>query len=319
MRLEVLERHPDMILRPRHFAAIRINWLDKAANLRSIAEELNIGLESVAFMDDSATECHLVRAQLPQVLTIQLPRDPARYRATLLEMTDFETLALTDEDRRRGALYAQRRERLRWEDRHAGNLDAYLADLGLVVEVASANSYALPRVAQLIGKTNQFNLTGRRHGEGAVRAFAQSGGHLICAMRVRDRFGDHGLVGAAILATDDGATWTVDTLVVSCRVLGRGVETAFLSALAAAARGQGGTRLRGLFVASAKNAQTADLYPRHGFSPAAAGDAGATSAGDAGTEVWMFDLAGEIAPPPWLTLLCAGEGPRADGYAPAPI
>jgi len=333
--LEVLERHPDMILRPRHFAAIRINWLDKSVNLRSIAEELNIGLESLSFMDDSATECYLVRAQLPQVLTVQLPRDPARYRATLLEMTDFEILALTDEDRRRGALYAQRRERLQWEDRHAGNLNEYLADLGLVVEVAVADSYDLPRVAQLISKTNQFNLTGRRHGEGAIRAFAQSGGHLICAMRVRDRFGDHGLVGAAILALDGGGIWTIDTLVVSCRVLGRGAETAFLSALASAARVRGGTRLRGLFVASAKNAQTSDLYPRHGFSPAGQramaggpaagieaggeGDVAGTGEGDGGTEGWLFDLADELAAPSWLTLTYAEEGSRADGYAPASI
>lgn len=290
---EVLEHHPDMVLRPHHFAAMRINWQDKAANLRDIAAELNIGLDSLVFMDDNPAECALVRSRLPEVLTIHLPNDPALYRATLLDLTDFDSLALTEEDRMRGQLYAQRRERQSWEAGHAGNLDDYLGELEMVVEVAPADDFAIPRVAQLIGKTNQFNLTTRRHTETAVRSFAGSDDSLVYSVRASDRFGEHGLVGAAILRAN-GDIWEVDTLLLSCRVLGRGVETAILSALVSAAREGGAHLLRGLFIPTAKNAPARDFYSRHGFHLAAEEDT---------TQMWELDVRAEdVATPAWLTL-----------------
>jgi len=307
--MEALERHPEMILRPRHFAALRINWRDKAANLESIAAELNIGLDSLVFLDDNPAECALVRSRLPQVLTVQLPRDPARYRETLLRLTDFDALTLTEEDRQRGQLYAQRRERQEWEARRAGanggangaaadNLDDYLGELGLVVAVAPADEFTIPRVAQLIGKTNQFNLTTRRHNEAAVRAFARSADHAVYTVRVEDRFGDHGLTGVAIVATA-GDVWEIDTLLLSCRVLGRGVETALLSALAAAARASGARALRGQFIPTAKNAPAADIYERHAFALVDERD---------GARTWELDVrAREVAPPAWLTLTSGDE------------
>lgn len=291
--LEVLEHHPDMVLRPHHFAAMRINWQDKAANLRDIAAELNIGLDSLVFMDDNPAECALVRSRLPEVLTIHLPNDPALYRSTLLDLTDFDSLALTEEDRMRGQLYAQRRERQSWEAGHAGNLDDYLGELEMVVEVAPADDFAIPRVAQLIGKTNQFNLTTRRHTETAVRSFAGSDDSLVYSVRASDRFGEHGLVGAAILRAN-GDIWEVDTLLLSCRVLGRGVETAILSALVSAAREGGAHLLRGLFIPTAKNAPARDFYSRHGFHLAAEEDT---------TQMWELDVRAEdVATPAWLTL-----------------
>ena len=291
--LEVLEHHPDMVLRPHHFAAMRINWQDKATNLRGIAEQLNIGLDSLVFMDDNPAECALVRSRLPEVLTIHLPNDPALYRATLLDLTDFDSLALTEEDRMRGQLYAQRRERQSWEAGHAGNLDDYLGELEMVVDVAPADDFAIPRIAQLIGKTNQFNLTTRRHTETAVRAFAGSDDSIVYSVRASDRFGEHGLVGAAILRAS-GDIWEVDTLLLSCRVLGRGVETAILSALVSAAREGGACLLRGLFIPTAKNAPARDFYSRHGFQLAAEEDT---------TQMWELDVrAGDVATPAWLTL-----------------
>jgi FkbH-like protein len=291
--LEVLERHPEMILRPQHFAAMRINWLDKATNLRAIAEELNIGIDSMVFIDDNPAECALMRSALPEVLTVQLPADPALYRRLLLDMTDFDTLALTEEDRQRGMLYSQRRERQHWESQHADALDGYLAELGLVVEVARADDFAIPRIAQLIGKTNQFNLTTRRHTESDVRRFAAVDDHIVLMARVRDRFGDHGLVGAAILIQQD-SLWIVDTLLLSCRVLGRGVETAVLSAIVAAAREDGTATLRGLFIPTSKNEPARDFYARHGFTHVADHE---------GTELWELDLRQhDVSPPEWLVL-----------------
>ncbi len=292
--MEALERHPEMVLRRSHFAAIRMNWQDKVANLESIAAELNIGLDSMVFVDDNPAECALVRARLPQVLTVQLPRDPAQYRAILLGLTDFDSLSLTEEDRTRGQLYAQRRERQEWEERRGDNVEDYLGDLGLVVALAEADEFAIPRVAQLIGKTNQFNLTTRRHNEGEVRAFAQSADHAVYTVRVKDRFGDHGLTGAAIVAKGRDV-WEIDTLLFSCRVLGRGVETALLSAIVAAARADGARLVRGLFIPTAKNEPTRDFYRRHGFTLVEEHD---------GAERWEFDVrADDVASPTWLTLI----------------
>jgi FkbH-like protein len=154
----------------------------------------------------------------------------------------------------------------------------------------------------LIGKTNQFNLTTRRHNDAQVQAFAASAGHVVYAARVKDRFGDHGLVGTAIVAKD-ADVWTVDTLLLSCRVLGRGVETAILSALVAAAREGGARVLRGLFIPTAKNAPARDYYGRHGFSASGEQD---------GAQLWDLDVrADDVAPPNWLTL--RGGAPTALG------
>jgi FkbH-like protein len=299
--LTVLEQHPEMLLRPRHFAAMRINWQDKATNLREIAAELNIGLDSLVFVDDNPAECALVRAQLPEVLTVELPRDPALYRDVLLDLTDFDSLTLTEEDRQRGQLYAERRERQEWEAAHtdaAGTLGDYLRDLGIRVRIERADSFAIPRVAQLIGKTNQFNLTTRRHSEQAVRALAASDAAAVYGVRVADRFGDHGLVGVAITAQAANA-WTIDTLLLSCRVLGRGVETALLSTLAADARAAGAQTLRGEFIPTAKNEPAREFYPQHGFHRVAAATAGPEGA----AQEWELDLrASDVAPPAWLAI-----------------
>jgi FkbH-like protein len=167
------------------------------------------------------------------------------------------------------------------------------------VRIERADSFAIPRVAQLIGKTNQFNLTTRRHGEPAVRALAASDAAAVYCVRVADRFGDHGLVGAAIIAKAPDA-WTIDTLLLSCRVLGRGVETALVSALAAAARAAGAVTLRGEFIPTAKNAPARDFYPQHGFSRVADSADGA--------QEWQLDLrTGDVPAPDWLTIESAAE------------
>jgi FkbH-like protein len=280
-----------MVLRPRDFAAMRINWLDKAANLRSIAEELNIGLDSLVFMDDNPVECARVRAELPQVLTVALPKDPALFRRTLLDLTDFETLQLTDEDRQRGAMYAQQRER-RSLEAEQGSLEGFLAALELQVDIAQVADVDIPRVTQLIGKTNQFNVTTVRHPEHAVHEFAASPAHHVYTVRVHDRFGDHGLTGVAIVAIGERA-WTIETLLLSCRVLGCGVETALLSAIAGAAATSGAATLHGLFIPSARNDVAAPFYERHGFSRNGERD---------GAQLWSLSLesATLIEAPAWV-------------------
>ncbi|MEI6044647.1 MAG: HAD-IIIC family phosphatase [Chloroflexota bacterium] len=167
--MEVLEKHPEMILRPSHFAAKRINWQDKPTNLREIAQELNIGVDSLVFIDDNPVERALMRQMLPQVLTVEMPSDPALYRRTLLELLDLDVLALTPEDLARQRLYQEQVARQQFETQHSTDLEAFLSDLQMTLQIAPANDLTLPRLAQLINKTNQFNLTTRRYTEAQVR------------------------------------------------------------------------------------------------------------------------------------------------------
>lgn len=291
----VFEKHPDMVLRLSHFAAHRINWEEKALNIRSIAKELNIGLDSLVFLDDSPVERAKVRAELPQVLVPELPTDPALYRSALLELGVFDTLALTEEDRNRHKLYAEQKARQDYETGFSSaSVEDYLAGLEMVVDIAPANSLTMPRIAQLTNKTNQFNLTTRRYSEAQIEAL-QAQGSLVYSMNVKDRFGDNGLVGMAIISPSNPDTWAIDTFLMSCRVMGRGVETALLSALAAVVRDSGASRLEGWFIPTAKNDPVKDFYPRHNFT--------SVDEQPDGKVLYSFDLEeGEINAPGWLTV-----------------
>jgi FkbH-like protein len=290
--LEALRSHPRMLLRPEHFAALRINWTDKARNLREIAAELNLGLDSLAFIDDNPVERQQVRSELPEVTVIDLPTDPMGYAAALRDCPVFERLAVSAEDRERGRHYAEQRQR---EELRGGasSLEEFYHSLRQVVTVAPVRPAALARVAQLTQKTNQFNLTTRRYTEPHLaELFAQPGCEAYC-VRVRDRFGDYGLVGV-VITRDDGAACGIDTFLLSCRVIGRTVETAVLAEVARLARERGRTHLRGWFLPTKKNGPARDVYPAHGFR--------AVREADGGT-LWELDL-GATAPtvPEWITL-----------------
>jgi FkbH-like protein len=299
--MPVLNDHPDMVLRPSHFAALRINWDPKEVNIASIARELNIGIDSLVFLDDSPVERARVRAALPQVLTPELPADPALYRQALLELDIFESLALTEEDRNRSRLYAEERVRREFEETHqaGASLEDYLAQLDIVVDIDMSNEQTLPRVAQLTKKTNQFNLTTRRYDEAQIVEM-QSQGCRVYTLRVADRFGDNGLVGVAIVAPAGPEAWELDTLLLSCRVMGRGVETALLAAIAREAMQGGVEVLQGWYLPTAKNVPAKDCYSRHGFALAE------TTA--EGGELWKMRLdSSSIAVPAWLTVRSKNE------------
>lgn len=294
--LAVLEHHPDMILKLSHFAAWRIDWASKADNIRAIANELNIGLDSLVFLDDSPVERAIVRAALPQVLTPELPPDPAAYRSILLELDVFDSLTLTAEDRRRNQLYELQRQHREFEQQHqgSGSVEEYLAALKIKVEIAPADPLIEARIAQLTNKTNQFNLTTRRYSEAQIREL-QTRGARVYGMRVSDRFGDNGLVGVAIVTPAQGDCWEIDTLLLSCRVMGRGVETALLAFVVDAARKAGVTSLEGRYIPTAKNAPAKRCYPDHGFHM--------VERTERGDELWRLLLgSAQITPPPWLTL-----------------
>jgi FkbH-like protein len=291
--LEAIHGHPGMVLKPRDFAVMRINWEEKARNLREIAAELNIGLDSVAFLDDNPVERQQVREQAPEAIVIDLPDDPMVYARTVRDCAWFERLTLSEEDRNRGELYAAQRGRAELE-RSAASKEDFYRSLEQSAEIAPVNGRTLARVAQLTQKTNQFNLTTRRYTEQEVEQMMTSPEWLVRSLKVTDRYADNGLVGVAI-ARLEGEACEIDAFLMSCRVIGRTVETALLARLAADARERGVRVLKGWFLPTKKNLPAREFYRAHGFEEAARTDEGAI--------LWQMDLSEKaIAVPDWIRI-----------------
>jgi FkbH-like protein len=289
--IEAIDTHPGMLLRRDHFAAFRIDWNDKSENLRAIAQELNVGIDSVAFLDDNPAERTLVRARAPEVTVIELPNDPMEYAAALRAAPVFERLTLTDEDRSRGRLYVEQRRRTELQ-RDAASLEDFYRSLDMEVEVSDVTPASLPRAAQLTQKTNQFNLTTRRYSEQQLSELLDAG-HRIRTVRVRDRFGDNGLVGVVITKQDDGVC-EIDSFLLSCRVIGRTIETALLATVADQAEAEGARALHGAFVPTRKNKPAEGFLAAHGFELTAENGDGST---------WELVLEGRsLSCPPWIQL-----------------
>ena len=288
--LDVLDRHPGNLLRREHFAAHEIGWNPKPESLRRIAAELNIGLDSLVFVDDNPAEREAVRRELPQVLVVELPQDPMQYAASLRALPCLERVRVSSEDRDRGRQYAEQRSRAAYKT-SAATLEDYYRSLEMIVEIAPLGDANRARISQLTQKTNQFNLSTRRYDEAALAALAAEDATRVYGCSVRDRFGDNGLVGVVIVR-DRSPAFEIDTLLLSCRVIGRTIETAMLSYVATQARRAGARSLRGWFVPTAKNEPAADFYSRHGFEQVEARD---------GASLWQCDLLRtQIEWPEWL-------------------
>jgi FkbH-like protein len=296
--MDALEHHPDMLLRPQHFAAMRINWNDKAQNLREIAAELNFSIDSLAFLDDNPVEREQMRTTLPEVKVIDLPQDPIDYAAALRDCPVFERLTLSHEDRVRTTLYAAERQRSQVEHTFTSKED-FFRFLEVEADVAPVVPATLARISQLTQKTNQFNLTTRRYSEQQIAELAAGADAQVVSIRVRDRYGDHGLVGVAI-TRDHCEDCEIDTFLLSCRVIGRNVETALLAHLAGQARDRGRRRLLGRFLPTRKNAPARDFYPRHGFQ---------LQSQDGEGSLWMLDLTrAEVPRPEWIKMNIVNGG-----------
>jgi FkbH-like protein len=260
--------HPDMVLRLDDIAAFVANWQDKATNLRAIAKALNLGLDSLVFVDDNPAERELVRRELPMVATPELPEDPALIPRCLADAGYFETVTVTAEDRSRSRMYGANAARAELEAQ-ATDLEAYLADLQMQLRWAPFDRINLPRIVQLINKTNQFNLTTRRMSEAEVAGLIEAPDVLALQFRLKDRFGDNGIIAVVIARAmaDEAAVlrYQIDTWLMSCRVLGRGVEAATLNVLAAQARARGAGRLVGVYRPTERNGMVADHYAKLGF------------------------------------------------------
>ncbi len=259
-------QHPDMVLTEEDIAVFVADWAPKPEGLRHIARTLNLGLGALVFADDNPAERELVRAALPQVEVIDLPDEPSGYVEAVAGSLLFETAGLTDEDRARAAAYQAlaAAESLRAS---ASSIEDFHHDLAMTAQVLPFDEVSLPRVVQILAKTNQFNLTTRRHDEDAVRGFMADPGTVTMAIRLRDRLADHGLV-VVVIATEDGDTLDVDTWAMSCRVIGRTLERTVLAHLIDEARNRGLRTIRGTYVPTERNRLVASLYSDLGFSRA---------------------------------------------------
>jgi FkbH-like protein len=290
---EVFDHHPGMRIRRAHLAAHRISWRSKSESLRELAAELSLGVDSFVFVDDSPTECAEVASVLPEVTVVQLPPDPARYVEALRAVPQLDRMALTDEDRMRAAAYAAEQARTAARaaaERDPDALRAHLRSLGLVVRVRRIGDDDVARAAQLTQKTNQFNLTTVRRSEADVEAMRRDPAWRLYALDVTDRFGDYGTTGLVFARRIDGATWDLDTVLLSCRVLGRGVESALLRVVTADLIAAGAQRLTARMIPTKKNAPVRDFLPRHGFIMApgmAPGTAPGTAPGDGPGEAFV--------------------------------
>lgn len=263
--LEPFEKHPEMVLRRNHIASFVANWNDKVANIQAIAEELNIGLDALVFVDDNPFERALIREKLPMVAVPEVPEDPAGVAHCLADAGYFEALAITDEDRERTRQYQSIRARAALAE-SATDMESYLRGLEMELLWRGFDRVGLQRVVQLINKTNQFNLTTRRYTEDEVIAVMEDRSAFGLQLRLVDRFGDNGIIGVVVGRLVDGGDLLIDTWLMSCRVLGRQVEPTTLNIVAAEARRLGANRIIGEYRPTKKNGMVRDHYQRLGFA-----------------------------------------------------
>jgi FkbH-like protein len=258
------ENHPEMLLRRSDIACFVANWNDKAANIRGIAKALNIGLGAMVFLDDNPFERNLVRRELPMVSVPELPDEPALYPRRLAEAGYFEAISITAEDTARTRQYQANvaRESLRLG---TTDLDSYLRSLEMELRWKPFDRLGVQRIVQLINKTNQFNLTTHRYTEPEVASLLDDNEALTFQLRLVDRLGDNGIIGIVIGRKTSAEEIGLDTWLMSCRVLGRGVEKATLNVVTDEARRLGAKRLRGTYIPTSKNWMVNDHYLKLGF------------------------------------------------------
>lgn len=260
--MDALQNHPDMVLRPEHFAVMQIHWSEKSESVRRIAELLNIGVDSLVFWDDNPMERGVVRNLVPDVLVPEVPADASEYVTFLRALDCFDTTLLTAEDQARGRMYREQVERDSFLDNASPqSLDEYYASLQMKIHIERATDTAVARIAQLTQRTNQFNLTTRRYTDADVRARVANPEWLVYTLSLKDRFGDLGLIGAAMVRVGDPA-WELDTFLMSCRALGRRVEEAFVAYLVDLAAAEG-KPLRGVFIPTKKTAPIQEMLVRN--------------------------------------------------------
>ena len=261
--IRAIREHPNMVLREENFSSMQINWNDKVANMKEIAGELNIGLDSMVFFDDDPVNREYVRLSLPQVLTVDLSDDASEYAQNLMDMNDFHVLKITEEDVDRGKMYLEERQRKELE-KSTTNLEDFLKQLDIRVLIKNANEFTIPRISQLTLKTNQFNLTTKRYQEEDIRDLVKKGDYWVGCAQIEDKFGNSGITGVFIVKKGK-SEWSIDTFLLSCRIMGRKIEDGILAHILQKAKEGGVSTVRGTFVPTKKNKPCENFLSDFGF------------------------------------------------------
>jgi FkbH-like protein len=262
----ILETHPDMILKDENITIKKVNWEDKVSNLKKIAKELNLGLDSIVFVDDSDFEIELIKSNLPEVSVLKVPSNAYEYPQLLRKQAQsFYSVSETKEDSARVLMYQQQKERDN-EKLIFGNIESYLESLDIAITIHMDEVELVPRIAQMTQKTNQFNLTTKRYTEAEILKFTTGKEFSVIAFEVRDKYGDSGITGAVILHfTNDDEQVLVDTFLMSCRIIGRNIEFAFFDFLINYLKQKTTRKIKASYIKTPKNEQVADFYETIGF------------------------------------------------------
>ncbi|MCQ9207312.1 MAG: HAD-IIIC family phosphatase [Omnitrophica bacterium] len=285
-------KHPHMQIKLDDVVAFRANWNDKVSNIKEIASSLNIGLDSIVFLDDNPAERQLVKSILPAVSVPELPEDPSNYRAALSSLSFFETVLFSGEDRAKTAYYRDNIKRSEFQE-HFTDLSGYLENLDMEMTTGDFDSFNLPRIAQLINKSNQFHLTTTRYTESELKSVMEGDSSHCMYFKLKDCFGDNGLISAVILRKQGAETLSVDTWVMSCRVLSRGAEEFVCGRIVSQAKRIGCKKIVGKYIPTKRNRLVALLYERLGFKKVREGG---------GSTFWELDL-DENTPPVYRTFI----------------
>jgi len=261
---EPFEKHPDMVLHLEDISVFIANWENKADNIRQIQSILNIGFDSMVFLDDNPFERNIVRENIPQICVPELPEDPADYLEYLYTLNLFETISFSNEDTERTKLYQVEAQRAIIQQKFT-NEDDFLISLNMLSIIEPFNKFNTPRVAQLSQRSNQFNLRTIRYTESEIEKLGMNNDYFTFSFTLEYRFGDNGLICVVILNKDTKDTLFIDTWFMSCRVLKRGMENFVLNTIVNFAKENGFTILKGEYIATAKNEMVKDHYQNLGF------------------------------------------------------
>ena len=282
--MKVINEHPHMILREKDFSCIKINWNDKISNMREISNELNIGLDSIVFFDDDPVNRELLRMSIPEINTVELPKDPSTYAQILRNLNDFNTLKITKDDTHRKIMYKQEQNRQKLES-STENLNEYLKKLDIKIKIKLDDKFSISRISQLILKTNQFNLTTKRYQEEQIKEFVKDETMIVGCSEIEDKFGENGITNVFIIKTKPNE-WIIDTFLLSCRIMGRGIEEGIIGKILEIAKNKGIEKITATFIPTEKNKPAENFLKNYGFEKE--------------KENWIFLLKNEIKIPDYL-------------------
>ena len=282
--MKVINEHPHMILKEKDFSCIKINWNDKISNMKEISKELNIGLDSFIFFDDDPVNRELLRLSIPEINTVELPNDPSTYAQILRNLNDFNTLKITKDDIQRKIMYEQEHDRQKLES-STKNLNEYLKKLDIKIKIKLDDQLSISRISQLILKTNQFNLTTKRYQEEEIREFVKDETMIVGCSEVEDKFGNNGITNVFIIKIESNE-WIIDTFLLSCRIMGRGIEEGIIGKILEIAKNKGIKKITAEFIPTEKNKPAENFLKNYGFQKE--------------EENWIFLLENQIKIPDYL-------------------